>query len=846
MSSPYPVLDNRPIDQWKVTELKEELKRRKLKSSGKKEELIRLLDQAIRTEKENAERENAERENAEREKAEREKAERENAERENAERDNTERENAEREIAEREKAEREVAKREKAERENAEREIAERENAEREIAERENAVKDMNNGTNNDIQLVVEVNDAETVPVKAEKAKDVVDDCGKENEGVNDVVVQVDINSSEAALGRGEDQVEEITADTNNNVAALGQGKSEEGNRTGGTNPARVGEEPVFIATIVETSSTVTECVVTEVALSGQELQSSETQGETEDSKPQLENEGLKPLHRDDMLDNSAPDNQVSEVSPNLGSQVKSDSISTDSVSINEKIELKDNIIADNVKLELDVIKPEMMEPSSSNVVPVGGESHPMDVEEPLEKKASFLEKDDDNAANADMDKKNDSADVGYSEKLNLDRSSGDDSMEEDVLDSKQIDSKDSSEETRDRTENSEVPAVKEESPVDVVGDGLSADKKDVRVENKSRPVVPAEKRKISDQEVVGSGEPLKRQRRWNTESLKIPGEQSSNLTHSTTPRDTLQPTTLKRSFSRSDSAVSEDAPKERVVPPSPKSPTNSLRIDHFVRPFTLKAVQELLGKTGTFSNFWMDHIKTHCYVTYSSVEEAIETRNALYNIQWPPNNGGRPLVAVFVDPQEVKMKLEAPQTPVAPISTGPAAPPALPAAQTQPSPRQTVSRQQLPLPPNLPPPPPLSNPAPARERLFTLPPPPPFPEKADPPIVTLDDLFRKTKATPRIYYLPLSEEQVAVKLQARNKTTKQSAGVTFRKELSQSSIGIWFDDGSGFFSRLLWVEAYVLFSFRTLGTESSLNERIDSPLVFVSCFAVEPEFLLS
>lgn len=34
----------------------------------------------------------------------------------------------------------------------------------------------------------------------------------------------------------------------------------------------------------------------------------------------------------------------------------------------------------------------------------------------------------------------------------------------------------------------------------------------------------------------------------------------------------------------------------------------------------------------------------------YSSVEEAIETRNALYNIQWPPNNGGRPLVAEFVD----------------------------------------------------------------------------------------------------------------------------------------------------------------------------------------------------
>ena len=52
------------------------------------------------------------------------------------------------------------------------------------------------------------------------------------------------------------------------------------------------------------------------------------------------------------------------------------------------------------------------------------------------------------------------------------------------------------------------------------------------------------------------------------------------------------------------------------AVPPSPKEPTNSLRIDRFLRPFTLKAVQELLGKTGNVTSFWMDHIKTHCYVS--------------------------------------------------------------------------------------------------------------------------------------------------------------------------------------------------------------------------------------
>lgn len=56
------------------------------------------------------------------------------------------------------------------------------------------------------------------------------------------------------------------------------------------------------------------------------------------------------------------------------------------------------------------------------------------------------------------------------------------------------------------------------------------------------------------------------------------------------------------------------------AVPPSSKPPTNSLRIDRFLRPFTLKAVQELLGKSGTVTDFWMDHIKTHCYVSVSKI----------------------------------------------------------------------------------------------------------------------------------------------------------------------------------------------------------------------------------
>ncbi|MCI06109.1 apoptotic chromatin condensation inducer in the nucleus, partial [Trifolium medium] len=175
----------------------------------------------------------------------------------------------------------------------------------------------------------------------------------------------------------------------------------------------------------------------------------------------------------------------------------------------------------------------------------------------------------------------------------------------------------------------------------------------------------------------------------------------------------------------------------------------------------------------------------------YSTVEEAIETRNAVYNLQWPPN-GGRLLVAEYVDPQEVQMKLGPP--PHVAVNNDSTVPPETPTSLPEPPipvtfpPPPPLSR----LPPAarewLPPPPHLSEPLPtARERL----PPPPLselppaarewlplpasiPEKVDQPIRTIDDVFRKTIATPQIYYLPLSEEQVAAKLAALSRSVKQ------------------------------------------------------------------------
>ncbi|EOA15353.1 hypothetical protein CARUB_v10004348mg [Capsella rubella] len=636
-SSPFPILDNRPIDKWKVTELKEELKRRRLTTRGLKEELVRRLDEALRLEQEESERINSAA----------------------------------------------VAAAEKANQE-----------AQMFSFTGGNITPDRKQTT--PVAPFAAAFSNETTPVTAEKppepteTKTTTEASAAVETTPPPVFSEPEVNTVQFASHEDE-KVDDVRGD----IAGLGSSASEH----------IIHNSQPFSGDIAGLGSSASD------PFSG------------------LDGGGSKAQPTEAVLENSAMYNQVSEVIPVTGFEVKSDCISTDSVSNNEKIELKDNKIADNVKLEQNVNKSQ--EPSK-----VAAELHPMDVEAPLEQKISVGGGDDSNAANTDMTKDNNIIDAGDSEKLNLDRSSGDESME-DEPETKQTESVTSD----DKSEKIEMLS-KEETRADMdAGKGKAT-------ENKNHPLVASDKRKLpaNDQEAVGNNEPAKR-RRWNSESIKIPEAQANN---SAAPTTTPRSTGLKRDFSRSDSSVSEDGPKERVVPPSPKEPTNSLRIDRFLRPFTLKAVQELLGKTGNVTSFWMDHIKTHCYVTYSSVEEAAATRQAVYNLQWPPN-GGRFLTAEFVGPEEVKAKLEAPLPP-----------PPQPQHQTQ---AQAASRP----PPTAlpPPPPPLTKPPPVAER---LPPPPALaPEEQEPPIVTLDDLFKKTKAIPRIYYLPLSEEQVAAKLAAKN-----------------------------------------------------------------------------
>jgi hypothetical protein len=56
------------------------------------------------------------------------------------------------------------------------------------------------------------------------------------------------------------------------------------------------------------------------------------------------------------------------------------------------------------------------------------------------------------------------------------------------------------------------------------------------------------------------------------------------------------------------------------VVKPSQRPSTNTLHIVGFVRPFTLTQVKALLSQHGTITNFWMNNVKSQCYVSVCTI----------------------------------------------------------------------------------------------------------------------------------------------------------------------------------------------------------------------------------
>ncbi|XP_072297107.1 uncharacterized protein acin1a [Eucyclogobius newberryi] len=257
----------------------------------------------------------------------------------------------------------------------------------------------------------------------------------------------------------------------------------------------------------------------------------------------------------------------------------------------------------------------------------------------------------------------------------------------------------------------------------------------------------------------------------------------------------------FRRSISQQKMGVSItiDDPVRTARQPSPPrgDVSNIVHVCNLVRPFTLGQLKELLSRTGTLveDGFWIDKIKSHCYVTYSSSEEAVATRAALHGVKWPQSNP-KVLRVDFCHQDELDFHKglgsgERPGIGVQSHNQG--LPSLLPErdqwaereremgrreraraerewdrdkvrefgksteekeAGAQRSSSREKSRKES---------------AKGKEKKTEK------KEKAeDPPAKLLDDLFRKTKAVPCIYWLPLTEEQYLQREMARVERRKE------------------------------------------------------------------------
>uniref|UniRef100_F1L1F0 Apoptotic chromatin condensation inducer in the nucleus n=1 Tax=Ascaris suum TaxID=6253 RepID=F1L1F0_ASCSU len=81
--------------------------------------------------------------------------------------------------------------------------------------------------------------------------------------------------------------------------------------------------------------------------------------------------------------------------------------------------------------------------------------------------------------------------------------------------------------------------------------------------------------------------------------------------------------------------------PCKQQVTPARYPLSQVVMIRQLTRPFTSERLKRMLSTFGTIveGGFWIDTIKSTCIVKYSSIEEAVAARDALHNTFWPHGN---------------------------------------------------------------------------------------------------------------------------------------------------------------------------------------------------------------
>ena len=86
----------------------------------------------------------------------------------------------------------------------------------------------------------------------------------------------------------------------------------------------------------------------------------------------------------------------------------------------------------------------------------------------------------------------------------------------------------------------------------------------------------------------------------------------------------------------------------------SKSNQTRCVKISNLRRPLRVEALKELISATAEIEYFWIDDIKSHCYIETHSSCEASATLSALNSFTWPPETGA-PLKVELVSEAECK-----------------------------------------------------------------------------------------------------------------------------------------------------------------------------------------------
>ncbi|KHJ47849.1 SAP domain protein [Trichuris suis] len=76
-------------------------------------------------------------------------------------------------------------------------------------------------------------------------------------------------------------------------------------------------------------------------------------------------------------------------------------------------------------------------------------------------------------------------------------------------------------------------------------------------------------------------------------------------------------------------------------VSPTQKQPTKVVRVTGLSRPYAVRTLRDTMALFGSFpsTHFWINKIRSVCIVQYDSVESAVNAREALHKVRWPKTN---------------------------------------------------------------------------------------------------------------------------------------------------------------------------------------------------------------